>query len=177
MVEQARARGVLRRAARECSTDVTAITCRPAARKPIAISIGTAVVPPALNTIAASVGRSRKLARIARAKPSMRSIAIACRWPFAPTTCVWYVIESSTSGAKPGIRAVAREQLLDRDARVAGAEAVHEPAAADRLGADAARRVDRLGLAFEPFEQHTRLGEEALGSAPIETDSRRWRGT
>ena len=32
----------------------------------------------------------------------MRSMNIAWRWPFAPTTCVWNVIESSTIGLKPG---------------------------------------------------------------------------
>jgi hypothetical protein len=81
---------------------VTAITLSPAARNPAASSIGTAVVPPALKTSAASVGRRRKLARIVAASPSTRSIAIACRWPLAPTTCVWNVIESSTTGLKPG---------------------------------------------------------------------------
>ena len=146
-------------AARECSTDVTAITRSPAARKPIAISIGTAVVPPALNTIAASVGRSRKLARIDAAKPL--DALDRHRLPLAVRAHDLRVERHRQLDERreAGIRAVAREQLLDRDARVAGAEAVHEPAAADRVGADQARRLDRLGLAFEPFEQRARRGE------------------
>ncbi len=86
----------------ECSTAVTATTFRPRRCAPMAISIGTAVVPPTLNTIIASGGPSSKLARIVSARPSTRSMNIAWRWPFAPTTWVWNVIESSTIGWKPG---------------------------------------------------------------------------
>ena len=75
---------------------------QPRAFAPIAISIGTAVTPPALKTIITSGGPSSKLARIVSASPSTRSMNIAWRCPFAPTTCVWKVIESSTIGWKPG---------------------------------------------------------------------------
>ena len=68
------------------------------------------------------VVRIEKLDRMTSARPDMRSMAIAWRWPFAPTTWVWNVIDSSTIGFEPGIRAVAREHLLDGDARVAGPE-------------------------------------------------------
>ena len=88
--------------ARDWATDVTAITGRPRRRAPIAISIGLALSPLALNTIIASGGRSRKLDRMTSASPSTRSMNIACRWPLAPTTWVWNVVESSTIGWKPG---------------------------------------------------------------------------
>ena len=81
---------------------MTATTGRPRAFAPIAISIGTAVRPPALKTIITSGGPSSKLARIVSASPSTRSMNIAWRCPFAPTTWVWKVIESSTIGWKPG---------------------------------------------------------------------------
>jgi hypothetical protein len=81
---------------------VTATTVSPRAFAPFANSIGTAVPPPALKTIITSGGASSKFARIVSASPSIRSMNIACRWPFAPTTCVWKVIESSTIGWKPG---------------------------------------------------------------------------
>ena len=71
-------------------------------RAPIAISIGTADRPLAENTIRTSVGRRSKFARIVSASPGVRSMNIAWRWPFEPTTCVWKVIESSTIGLKPG---------------------------------------------------------------------------
>ena len=50
------------------------------------------------------VGRPerRSPARICAARPSVRSMNIAWRCPFGPTTWVWKVIESSTSGLKPG---------------------------------------------------------------------------
>ena len=53
---------------------------------------------------------------------------IAWRWPLAPTTWVWNVVDSSTIGWKPGVRAVAREHLLDGDAAVPRAEEVDEAA-------------------------------------------------
>ena len=84
------------------ATEVTATTGSPRERAPIAISIGTAERPLALKTIIASGGPSWKLARIVSASPSTRSMNIAWRWPFAPTTCVWKVIDSSTIGWKPG---------------------------------------------------------------------------
>jgi hypothetical protein len=86
----------------ECSTEVTAITGSPRRRAPCAISIGTADSPPTLKTIIVSGGRRSKLARIVSASPSTPSMNIACRCPFAPTTCVWKVSESSTIGLKPG---------------------------------------------------------------------------
>ena len=36
------------------------------------------------------------------ARPGVRSMNIAWRCPFAPTTWVWNVIDSSTIGLKPG---------------------------------------------------------------------------
>ena len=64
--------------------------------------MGTAVVPPAENTIITSLGPNEKFERMTSARPDMRSMAIACRWPFAPTTWVWNVIDSSTIGLNPG---------------------------------------------------------------------------
>ena len=43
-----------------------------------------------------------KLERMTSARPGVRSMNIAWRWPFAPTTWVWNVIDSSTIGLKPG---------------------------------------------------------------------------
>ena len=36
------------------------------------------------------------------ARPGVRSMNIAWRWPFEPTTWVWNVIDSSTIGLNPG---------------------------------------------------------------------------
>src|SRR4029079_14200114 len=99
--------GRLRRAgstslARVGTPDVTATTLRPRARAPRAISTGTADVPPAENTIITSFGPNVKLSRICSARPGTRSMNIDWRWPFAPTTWVWNVIDSSTIGLKPG---------------------------------------------------------------------------
>jgi hypothetical protein len=63
---------------------------------------------------------------------------------------------------EPRIRAVAREHLLDGDPRVAGAEDVHEAAAADRVRADLARALHRLALGLEPLEERLR-GLEVRG--------------
>ena len=58
--------------------------------------------PPAENTIITSAGPKLKLERMTSASPGIRSMAIAWRWPFEPTTWVWNVIDSSTIGLKPG---------------------------------------------------------------------------
>ena len=60
---------------------------------------------------------------------------IAWRCPFAPTTCVEGHRELD-DGVEPGVGAVTREHLLDRDPRVAGAEEMDEAAARDRVGAE-----------------------------------------
>ncbi len=86
----------------DISTDVTAITRTPRRRAPRAISTGTAERPPAENTIRTSWGPNVKLPRITSARPGVRSMNIAWRWPLAPTTSVWNVIDSSTIGLKPG---------------------------------------------------------------------------
>src|SRR6266576_3211068 len=86
----------------DCATDVTAITRSPRRRAPRAISTGTAVVPPAEKTTMTSEGPKRKLDRMTSARPGIRSMYIAWRWPLAPTTWVWNVIDSSTIGLKPG---------------------------------------------------------------------------
>ena len=52
--------------------------------------------------IITSLGPKRKLDRITSASPGMRSMNIAWRCPFAPTTWVWNVIDSSTMGLNPG---------------------------------------------------------------------------
>ncbi len=70
--------------------------------RPVPSRSGTAVVPPAENTIITSLGPNEKFDRMTSARPDMRSMAIACRWPFAPTTWVWNVIDSSTIGLNPG---------------------------------------------------------------------------
>ena len=81
------------------ATEATQNPCRPAPR---AISTGTAVWPPAEKIIRMSCRPNRKFERITSASPGVRSMAIAWRWPFEPTTCVWKVIDSSTIGLKPG---------------------------------------------------------------------------
>ena len=86
----------------DCATDVTAMTRIPRAFAPRAISTGTAVRPLAEKTIMTSSGPKRKLDRITSARPGVRSMNIACRWPLAPTTWVWNVIDSSTIGLNPG---------------------------------------------------------------------------
>ena len=86
----------------DCATEVTAITRRPRCRAPRAISTGTAVVPPAENTTMTSFGPKLKFDRMTSARPGVRSMNIAWRWPFAPTTWVWKVIDSSTIGLNPG---------------------------------------------------------------------------
>ena len=86
----------------DCSTEVTAITRSPRRRAPRANSTGTAERPPAENTITRSSGPNVKLERITSARPGVRSMNIAWRWPFAPTTCVWNVIDNSTIGLNPG---------------------------------------------------------------------------
>ena len=78
------------------------MTRSPRCRAPRAISTGTAVVPPAEKTIRTSFGPNAKLSRMTSARPGVRSMNIAWRWPFAPTTWVWNVIDSSTIGLKPG---------------------------------------------------------------------------
>ena len=88
--------------ARDCATEVTATTASPRSFAPRAISIGTAESPLAEKTIITSCGRSSKFARMASARPGVRSMNIAWRWPFEPTTWVWKVIDSSTIGLKPG---------------------------------------------------------------------------
>jgi hypothetical protein len=89
-------------ARRVATTDVTATTLKPRARAPRAISTGTAEVPPAENTTITSFGPNVKFSRICSARPGTRSMNIDWRWPFAPTTWVWNVIDSSTMGLKPG---------------------------------------------------------------------------
>ena len=86
----------------DCAIDVTAMTRIPRAFAPRAISTGTAVRPLAENTIMTSSGPNRKFERMTSARPGVRSMNIAWRWPFAPTTWVWNVIDSSTIGLKPG---------------------------------------------------------------------------
>ena len=76
---------------------------------------------------------------------------------------------------EPRVRAVAREHLLDRDARVAGPEQVDEAVVRDRLGAPAAGGLDGLALgrrqALEqdasPRDSHSRAGWTAVGWAAI----------
>ena len=84
------------------ATEVTATTRRPRFRAPRASSTGTAVRPLAEKTSITSRGPKLKFERMTSARPGVRSMNMAWRWPLAPTTCVWKVIESSTSGAKPG---------------------------------------------------------------------------
>ena len=84
------------------ATEVTATTRRPRRRAPRAISTGTAVVPPAEKTTMTSLGPKAKFERMTSARPGVRSMNIACRWPLAPTTWVWNVIDSSTIGLNPG---------------------------------------------------------------------------
>ena len=78
------------------------MTRTPRARAPRAISTGTAVTPDAEKTIITSDDPKRKLSRMTWARPGVRSMYIAWRWPLAPTTWVWKVIDSSTVGLKPG---------------------------------------------------------------------------
>ncbi len=78
------------------------MTRMPRRRAPRAISTGTADRPLAEKTIITSLGPNAKFDRMTSARPGTRSMNIAWRWPFAPTTWVWNVIDSSTIGLKPG---------------------------------------------------------------------------
>ena len=60
------------------------------------------MVPPAEKTMTMSLGPNQKLSRMTSARPGVRSMNIACRWPFEPTIWVWKVMESSTIGLNPG---------------------------------------------------------------------------
>jgi len=84
------------------ATDVTATTRSPRCLAPRAISTGTAVTPLAENTIITSRAPKWKFDRIVPASPGVRSMNIAWRCPFDPTTWVWNVIDSSTIGLTPG---------------------------------------------------------------------------
>ena len=78
------------------------MTRRPRRLAPRAISTGTAVRPEAEKIIITSDGPNVKFERMTSASPGTRSMNIAWRWPLAPTTWVWNVIDSSTSGWNPG---------------------------------------------------------------------------
>src|SRR5664279_4819546 len=95
----------------DCWTEVTAITRIPRLREPRANSTGTAVVPPAEKTIITSCGPKPNSLRITSARPGTRSMNIAWRWPLAPTTWVWKVIDSSTIGLNPGNEPVSYTHL------------------------------------------------------------------
>ena len=84
------------------ATEVTAMTRRPRRRPPLAISTGTAESPLAEKTMRTSRGSNVKFERITSARPGVRSMNIAWRWPLAPTIWVWNVIDSSTIGLNPG---------------------------------------------------------------------------
>ena len=152
VVEQARAREC---AARRRATARPTSRRRPAARAPRAHAPSRSARPSsplALKTIIASVGRSSKFARIVSASP--RHPLDEHRLPL-PVRADDLRVEGHRElddRVEAGIRAVAREHLLDRDARVAGAEEVDEPAAGDRVGAD--RRLgDRVGLRARCVEE------------------------
>ena len=78
------------------------MTRRPRRRAPRAISTGTADVPEAEKTIITSRGAKLKFSRMTSARPGIRSMNIAWRWPLAPTIWVWNVIDSSAIGLNPG---------------------------------------------------------------------------
>ena len=69
------------------------------------------------------------------ARPGVRSMNIAWRWPLAPDDLGVERHRQLGDRVEPRVRAVAREHLLDRDPRVAGPEQVDEAAGGDRLGA------------------------------------------
>ena len=78
-------------------------------------------------------------------QPGVRSMAIAWRWPFAPTTWVWKVIDSSTIGLNPGTSRSAGTSPRPGSAS-ARPEQVDEAARADRVGAPRAGLLHRVGL-------------------------------
>ena len=86
----------------DCATEVTATTRSPAPARAARHLDGHGRRPPAENTISMSCGPNVKFDRMTSASPGMRSMNIAWRWPLAPTTWVWNVIDSSTIGLNPG---------------------------------------------------------------------------
>jgi hypothetical protein len=67
-----------------------------------ATSIGTTLQPLDEITRAESSAERSKLRRMRPASPGTFSRNIAWRWPFAPTTRLWNVSDSSTIGFQPG---------------------------------------------------------------------------
>ena len=118
--------------ASDSATEVTTITGSPRSRAPIAISIGTAVRPLALNTRKASGGPSVEPGEDLRGEALRALDEHRLALPVRADDLGVEGHRELDERVEAGIGAVAREELLDRDPRVAGAEDVHEPAAGDR---------------------------------------------
>ena len=133
------------------------MTRSPRARAPRAISTGTAVVPPAEKTISTSCGPNVKFDEddLGEARRPLDEHRLALAVGADDLGVERH--RQLDHRVEAGIRAVAREHLLDRDPRVAGPEQVDEPVGGDRVGAPLARLLDRVGLGRrEPLEQRRR---------------------
>ena len=144
------------------------MTRRPRRRAPRAISTGTAVSPPAEKTIITSCGPNVKFDRMTSARPGVRSMNIAWRWPFDADDLGVERHRQLDHRVEARVRAVAREHLLDRDARVAGPEQVDEAVGGDRVGAPLAGRLDGVGLGRgQALEQGRRRGQPSRAGCAV----------
>ena len=143
----------------DCSTDVTATTRMPRWRAPRAISTGTADNPPAEKTMSTSIGPNEKFERMTSARPG-RALDEHCLALAVGADHLRVERHRQLDHrVEAGVRAVAREHLLDRDPRVAGPEEMDEAVRCDRIGAPLARGLDRLALCRgDPIEDSGRLG-------------------
>ena len=144
----------------DCSTEVTAITRRPRCRAPRAISTGTAESPLAEKTIITSRRAEREVGQDHLGQPGhpldVHRLALAV----GADDLRVERHRQLDDRVEAGVRAVAREHLLDRDPRMAGPEQVDETAAGDRVGTPLAGFGDRPGLGLaEPGEQALGLGQ------------------
>ena len=117
-------------------TPVTATTLRPRRRAPRAISTGTAVSPLALKTIITS---SWPEAEVAEDDLGQSGHALDEHGLLLTVRADHLGVERHRQlhdGIEAREAAVAREHLLDRDARVAGAEEVHQPVRGDGVRAE-----------------------------------------
>ena len=144
----------------DCATDVTAITRSPRRRAPRAISTGTADRPPAEKTIITSRRPEGEVGEddLGQARHALDEHRLALAVGADDLRVEGH--RQLDDGVEARIRAVAREHLLDRDARVAGAEEMDEPVGRDGLRAPLAGLFDgvRLGR-LETLEKADGLGQ------------------
>src|SRR5579883_3063583 len=129
-----------------------ATTFNPAFRNPSAISMGTRLQPLEEITRAESSGQIAKLRRILSASPEEFSRNMAWRCPFAPTTRLWKLSDSSTMGLNPG-KDPPGPHLLDHDPAVAGTKHVDHSARQDGAGEPLGSLLNLRQLPFHNVQQ------------------------